>query len=62
MRADGIENWLPLFYSSDLIDLTEFFDIKLIIADDSFLERAKKKIEDINSLYNEKIRTIEKDY
>ena len=42
IRADGIENWLPLFYSSDLIDLTEFFDIKLIIADDSFLERAKK--------------------
>ena len=42
MRADGIENWLPLFYSSDLIDLTEFFDIKLIIADDSFSERAKK--------------------
>ena len=62
IRADGIENWLPLFYSSDLIDLTEFFDIKLIIADNSFLEIAKKKIEDINNLYSEKISTMEKNY
>ena len=54
IRAEGIENWLPLFYSCKSSDLIDFFNIKLIIADDCFLETAKSKIKDIHNLYNEK--------
>ena len=54
IRADGIENWLPLFYSNSLCNIVDFFKIDLIFADDSFLQKSKEKIKSIFDLYTEK--------
>ncbi len=54
IKADGIENWLPLFYKDKLEDITEFFKPDIIISDDSFLEKTKNKLDEIISMYEEK--------
>ena len=36
IKTDGIENWLPLFYSDNLCKIDDFFQIDLILADDAF--------------------------
>ena len=35
---------MPLFYSNKLCNIVDFFDAELIFADDSFFQKAKKKI------------------
>ena len=31
IRAEGIENWLPLFYSNKLCNIVDFFNIEVNI-------------------------------
>ncbi|MDC3023889.1 transcription-repair coupling factor [Alphaproteobacteria bacterium] len=59
IRAEGVENWLPLFYSNKLCNIVDFFDAELILADDDFFQKAKKKLEYIFDLYLEK-KNLEK--
>ena len=54
IRAEGIENWLPLFYSNKLCNIVDFFNIEAIFADENFLNKSKEKIKYIFDLYNEK--------
>ncbi len=61
IRADGIENWLPLFYSNKLCNIVDFFNIEIIFSDDNFLQKAKEKIKIILNLYSENKKLNELD-
>ena len=59
IRADGIENWLPLFYSNNLCSIIDFFGIEIIFSDDNFLQKSKEKIKSIFDLYFERVNLEE---
>ncbi|MBF96325.1 MAG: Transcription-repair-coupling factor [Alphaproteobacteria bacterium MarineAlpha9_Bin4] len=61
IKADGIENWLPLFYPGNLCSITKFFNIEVVIADNNFLEKSQDKLNNIFNLYEEKKKLIEKE-
>ena len=54
IRAEGIENWLPLFYPNELCNIVDFFNIEAIFADENFLNKTTEKIKYIYDLYEEK--------
>ena len=54
IKPEGIENWLPLFYSNPLCNVVDFFNIEAIFADENFLTKSKEKIKYIFDLYDEK--------
>ncbi len=53
-RLEGVEHWLPLFYSTNLVNLFNFFNPSLVIAKNDLLSMIKKKIKEIQNIYNEK--------
>ena len=54
LEPEGIENWLPFFYSNELCNIVDFFNIEAIFADENFLNKSKEKIKYIFDLYDEK--------
>ena len=50
---------VPLFYSNNLCNIIDFFDIEIIFSDDNFLQKSKEKIKNIFDLYLEKKKNLE---
>ena len=61
MKAEGIENWLPLFYPSDMCSLLDYFNVDIVLSDNYFREKSKEKLKEIYNLYEEKKNMLKND-